>query len=188
MVGQHRTLADIKEAMSPEELWSRVVGPVSDACTKALISLEMVADVRVSEALMVKPGQVVPDYEPGFGAIKGLLCNKPRRGHTKLSYRDLVLLPKEGKLAPFTDAFLSYVESLPPTQELIFPFCRRTALNKVVVATGLWNHYFRSRAHDYWVSVFKDAQTAGIYLNVDERSLKPYRHVDLDAFKGSILA
>ena len=182
-----RALRDIKELVSPADVWDLVVFPIKDSTTKALCSFLLVVGCRIGEALMLKRSQVEEDYKPKFALVKNLESNKLSLRHLKLAYRPQVLLPLEGVMAPFSKCFLGYVSSLPHGQEVVFPFSRWKAWHDIKEETGLFPHWFRSMSENYWSDVFGDTIKAGQYLNVDPRSLTPYIKVDLESFEGRML-
>ena len=71
--------------------------------------------------------------------------------------RDDWALPKRGRLAPFTQIVLEYLEKLPENRNDLFLIGRGRAHQIVKHITGKWCHWFRAMGEAYYMRrVFKD--------------------------------
>jgi len=118
---------------------------------KALISLLYLLCARVSEVLRLRREQF--KERKHFLIVKEFKVVK-----NKVSpIRDDWALPKRGRLAPFTNIVLEYLEKLPANRDELFLIGRSRAWQIVKEITGKWNHWFRAMGEAYYMRrVFKD--------------------------------
>jgi hypothetical protein len=125
---------------------------------RALVSLEYLGKLKVSDALRLRRRQVrVMEDEVGIEEIRLF-------SGTFLEYRPLLRLPLTSDRAPFTRLFLDHVETVSKPDSLLFsvptrkdevvehgpqkPLAVRHAWEVIDILTGPYLRYFRSTCDD----------------------------------------
>jgi integrase len=144
---------------------------------RALIALQYLLALRISELLRLKKADLVPDREheriliPSIELSKRHLKEKLR----KEQYRTDNFLPLIGDRAPFTQTVMDYVETLEDKDESLFPFGRIRAYQIVTASLGIPDHWLRAYGENKLYDVFnQDILAVSDFLKIDVQTLQHY--------------
>lgn len=155
-----RTLANKGRRVEPERIlewietkhWKYSWTPeLLNLRDKALISLLYLLCGRIGEVLRLKREQL--KIHKDFVIVENYEVEKNKVN----PFRDDWVLPRKGRLAPFTLFVLEYLENIPRNRSQLFLIKRARAHQIVKHITGMWCHWFRAMGEAYYMrNVFKD--------------------------------
>lgn len=196
-----RTLKDIDEWLSPEEVYALILGktwPYKERLgfyqkrDRCLMALYFLTGGRNNEVLKLRKTNFDLISDPQFVIIEGMYISKRAkktiaRYGAKVSRRINIRLPLSGRLSPFTILVLDYLDVI-NDEDKLFNFSVRRSHQIIKFATGKWVHWFRAMCENFYGQVFRDAVKLAKFMGVTNvQSVMAYIPFDEKAYEKDLL-